>query len=213
MGSLVGKSYQCHQRAGTAAAKPPWRPAEWEMRIGRARTLPWWSVWMRDGALHGVERSNLFCTAPHVPAFLSGFVVVFVVFTLYLEPAMEPTSSNRILAVHHCDVCKEKLGLNPSTLALYRPTSLNRKHVVTHMQRTGSISCPRYWVRILMAKVLSWIYLHYGVSFEFIYTLYVQAQNVYMLTQWKKITHGRTGLSRVLNPVTEQLHIPALRSG
>lgn len=33
--TLMGKSYQCHQRVGTVEAKPPWRPAEWEMRIGR----------------------------------------------------------------------------------------------------------------------------------------------------------------------------------
>lgn len=34
--SPAGESYRCHRRAGAAAAKPPWRPADW----GTVRALP-----------------------------------------------------------------------------------------------------------------------------------------------------------------------------
>ena len=131
--SLMGISYQCHQRAGTAAAKPPWRPAEWEMRIGRRAPPPCRSAHCA-GALRGAENapaSPLIALQP-----LSGLLLDV---TIYLEAHMEPRSSGWSTAIHHRAICETLLVNRSPPPVFFQPhassstsPTLNSTHTHTH---------------------------------------------------------------------------------
>lgn len=120
--SLWGKSYQCHQRAGTAAAKPPWQPAEWEMRNGRrARCRD--TAWYCAGALQGAENTP-FC--PLAFQTLSGFVWISS-----LPGTMTATSSYRIMLIHHCCYLW-KTGCTSKPCSCMWPNSTSNSQLMAH---------------------------------------------------------------------------------
>lgn len=121
-----------------------------------ARTLPRCSVHCA-GALRGAENAPASCFPTPLftfPLALPASFWVCWIYLLHLEPDTEPTSSNRIMAIHHCAIC-ERLVLHPSLSALSVPAAPQaltgtHKHAHTyskrsceHMQRPGSISFHR----------------------------------------------------------------------
>lgn len=117
---LLGKSYQCHQRAGTAAAKPPWQPAEWEMRIGRrarrrdtAYIAPELSMGLRMlQPLAALLRSLLSPLFPGLLDFLSTW-----------NPTWKQCPATELWPSITSAIC-EKPVVNPSPSALCGPAAL-----------------------------------------------------------------------------------------
>lgn len=136
--SLMGKSYQCHWRAGTTAAKPPWRPAKWEMRVAK-------SARCRD--IKTVELSVVLKTL--LPPLSTRWLPIvrhspygFVRCPLHLEPDVEPTSNNRISAKNFLTVVKN----------LCNSAHDNIKTFVDRYQYLAFSADREYWCKLFLSE-------------------------------------------------------------